>query len=121
MLRTIRAPLVLAALLVQQLPPPFQTPWFRQATRVVEMPDDGHRLAVPAGFAVTIFADKLQFARFMALAPNGDVLLAEPIRGAGRITVLRDVDHDGVAETRTTFATGLNRPFGLAFWKNYLY
>jgi glucose/arabinose dehydrogenase len=25
------------------------------------------------------------------------------------------------AETRETFATGLNRPFGLAFWKNYLY
>jgi glucose/arabinose dehydrogenase len=43
------------------------------------------------------------------------------VRGAGRITVLRDADHDGVAEMRETFATGLNRPFGLAFWKNYLY
>src|SRR5262249_8246007 len=28
---------------------------------------------------------------------------------------------DGVAETRETFASGLNRPFGLAFWKGYLY
>ena len=35
--------------------------------------------------------------------------------------MLRDLDHDGVAEVRETFATGLNRPFGLAFWKNYLY
>ena len=26
-----------------------------------------------------------------------------------------------MAETRETFATGLNRPFGLAFWKDYLY
>ena len=112
--------LVLFILLFQQLPVPFATPWFRKSTRVVPMPD-GHQLTVPAGFRVTLFADKLQFARFMALAPNGDVFLAEPFRGAGRITLLRDADHDGVAETRETFAAGLNRPFGLAFWKNYLY
>lgn len=56
---------------------------------------------MPQGFTVSLFADKLQFARFMTLASNGDVLLAEPIsRGAGRITILRDADHDGVAETR---------------------
>lgn len=116
----IRALVLLLALFAQQLPPPFHTPWFRKGTRVVPMPD-GHRLTVPAGFSVNIFADKLQLPRFMALAPNGDIFLAEPSRGAARITVLRDADKDGVAETRETFATGLNRPFGLAFWKNYLY
>ena len=52
-------------------------------TRVVAMPD-GHTLTVPAGFTVSVFADKLQFARFMALAPNGDVFLAEPVTAAGR-------------------------------------
>jgi len=117
---SIRTFVVLLALAVQQLPPPFETPWFRKITRVVDMPG-GHRLTAPAGFTVNLFADTLQFARFMALAPNGDVFLAEPFRGAGRITLLRDADHDGVAETRETFAAGLNRPFGLAFWKNYLY
>jgi glucose/arabinose dehydrogenase len=106
--------------LLLQLPPPFQTPWFRKATRVVPMPES-HRLTVPAGFTVNLFADSLQFARFMALAPNGDVFLAEPARTDGRITVLRDRDRDGVAETRETFASGLNRPFGLAFWRNSLY
>lgn len=122
----MRAVIVLVALaLLQQstspLPAPFATPWYRKATRVVAMPD-GHRLTVPAGFNVTVFADKLQLARFMALAPNGDVFLSEPAaRGNGRITVLRDADKDGVAETRETFASGLNRPFGLAFWKDYLY
>jgi len=105
---------------IQSLPAPFETPWFRKPTRVVPMPD-AHRLNTPPGFSVTSFADTLQFARFMALAPNGDVFLAEPVRGAGVITVLRDADHDGVPEIRETFATGLNRPFGLAFWKNYLY
>ena len=107
-------------LLLQQLPPPFHSPWYRKPTRVVPMPE-AHQLTVPPGFAVNIFADKLQFARFMALAPNGDVFLAEPVRGAGLITILRDEDRDGTAETRYTFANGLNRPFGLAFWKKFLY
>lgn len=105
----------------QSLPAPFATPWFRKPTRVVAMPD-GHPLTVPAGFQVNVYADKLSMARFMALAPNGDVFLSEPVsRTAGKITILRDADHDGVAEVRETFATGLNRPFGLAFSKGYLY
>jgi glucose/arabinose dehydrogenase len=117
---SIRAPILVLLFAAQQLPAPFQTPWFRKATRVVAMPD-GHRLTVPSGFTVNAFADNLQMPRFMALAPNGDIFVAEPVRAAGRISVLRDANHDGVAETRETFATGLNRPFGLAFWKNYLY
>jgi glucose/arabinose dehydrogenase len=83
---------------------------------------DGREITVPAGFTVNVFADHLQLARFMALAPNGDVLLSEPVsRTAGKITVLRDADHDGVADVHETFAASLNRPFGLAFWKDYLY
>jgi glucose/arabinose dehydrogenase len=117
---SIRTLVLCLALLIQQLSPPFETPWYRKITRVVAMPD-GHHLTVPAGFTVNLFADKLQYARFMALAPNGDVFLAEPSRDAARITVLRDADQDGVAELRETFATGLARPFGLAFWKSYLY
>lgn len=121
--------LVLIALLlfaVQQaaspaLPAPFATPWFRKVTRVVAMPD-GHRFTVPEGFTVSLFADQLPMARFLALAPNGDIFLSRPVsRTAGVITVLRDTDNDGVAETRFTFASGLNFPFGLAFWKDYLY
>jgi glucose/arabinose dehydrogenase len=112
---------ILAAQSAPPLPAPFATPWFRKSTRVVAMPD-GHILTLPAGFAVSVFADKLQMARFMALAPNGDVFLSESAsRTAGKITVLRDTDKDGVADMRETFASGLNRPFGLAFWKGYLY
>ena len=111
---------LVAALAIQQLPAPFATPWFRKATRVVPMPD-GHRLTVPAGFAVNVFAEALQMPRMMALAPNGDVFLSEPVRGQGAITILRDANGDGVAETRETFATGLNRPFGLVFQGRFLY
>jgi glucose/arabinose dehydrogenase len=116
----IATSLLLFVLLAQQLPAPFATPWYRKATRTVPVPDGLH-LTVPPGFVVNVFADQLQFARFMALAPNGDVFLAEPVRNAARVTLLRDANQDGVAELRETFAAGLNRPFGLAFWKGYLY
>lgn len=117
--------LLIAAIAMQTLPgpplpAPFATPWYRKNIRIVAMPD-GHHLTVPAGFDVTLFADGLQMARFMTLAPNGDVILAEPLTRNGKITILRDTDHDGVADARFTFASGLNRPFGLAIWKTYLY
>ena len=117
---SLRVTLLVCALVAQQLPAPFATPWFRKPTRTVPMPD-GHQLTVPAGFTVTPFADALQMPRFMALSSNGDVFVAEPARNAATITLLRDADKDGVAEMRETFASGLNRPFGLAFWNNYLY
>lgn len=113
------APLAFMLLLaLQQLPAPFHTPWSRKIPRVVEQPD-GARLTVPPGFRVDVFADGLSHARRMALAPNGDVFVAEG--NAGRIIVLRDADRDGVAERRETFAEGLARPFGLAFHDEYLY
>ena len=112
---------VAAALVsVQILPAPFDTPWFRKSTRIVPRPD-GRELTTPSGFTVNVFADTLQFARFMALAPNGDVFLAEPAKGAAVITVLRDANHDGVAEQRSTFASGLDSPFGLALHGGFLY
>ena len=38
-----------------------------------------------------------------------------------RITLLRDADGDGVAETQSTFLTGLNSPFGMALVGDSLY
>jgi glucose/arabinose dehydrogenase len=102
---------------VPQLPEPYATPWFRQSARVV--PTAGRTPQVPAGFEVTVFADSLRNARHMALAANGDVFISEP--SAGQITVLRDANGDGVAETRDVFASDLTRPFGLAFQGGWLY
>ncbi|MBP2263835.1 sorbosone dehydrogenase family protein [Pseudomonas sp. BP8] len=94
-----------------------------------------------AGTQVVAFADKLDHPRWLYVLPNGDVLVAETnappkpddgkgVRGwlmkkamaragagvpsANRITLLRDADQDGVAETRSTFIEGLNSPFGMA-------
>ena len=95
-----------------QLPAPFETPWNRAIPDIVDRPAGAH-LSVPAGFEVNVFADGLSNPRRMALAPNGDVFVAES--RAGEIVILRDANGDGVADHRETFATGLARPFGLAF------
>ena len=107
--------LVLAA---QQLPEPFETPWNRAIPQIVEQPD-GVRLSVPEGFEVNVFADGISSPCRMALAPNGDIFVASS--GPGEIVILRDAQGDGVADLRETFATDLERPFGLAFRDGYLY
>lgn len=103
---------------VQQLPEPFETPWNRAIPSIVEQPE-GTLPTTPPGFEVTVFAEGLGDPRRLAVAPNGDVFVAESRRG--EITVLRDADGDGTSELRSTFASGLERPFGLAFHDGHLY
>jgi hypothetical protein len=101
----------------------------------------GGKPAAADGMTVSAFATELDHPRTLHVLPNGDVLVAETnaparpdetrgIRGwitkivmgragadtpsANRITLLRDADGDGVAETKTTFLEGLNSPFGMA-------
>jgi glucose/arabinose dehydrogenase len=76
-------------------------------------------LRVPEGFRANLFADKLSHARWLAVAPNGDVFLAEP--GLGIITLLRDPDGSGHASVRATFAAGFEEPHGIAFRPGYIY
>jgi len=109
---------------------------------------DGVKPTAAAGTQVGAFAEGLDHPRWLYVLPNGDVLVAETnappkpddskgIRGwvmekvmgrAGaavpspnRITLLRDADHDGVAETRTVFLENLNSPFGMTLVGNDLY
>src|SRR5438477_8373196 len=73
----------------------------------------------PDGFAVSIFAGNLPHARWMALAPNGDVFLTES--DAGKVVVLRP-SSDGTHATKiATFASGFDRPHGLAIHNGALY
>ncbi|HWS71338.1 MAG TPA: sorbosone dehydrogenase family protein [Thermoanaerobaculia bacterium] len=109
---------------------------------------DGTSPAPADGLAVRAFASGLVHPRWLHVLPNGDVLVAEtnaperPKEGKGikawfmslfmrkagaavpsanRITLLRDADGDGVAETRTAFLEGLNSPFGMALVGSDLY
>ena len=100
------------------------------------------------GTTVNAFATGLDHPRWLHVLPNGDVLVAETnappkpddakgLRGwvmglvmkkagaaptsANRITLLRDADGDGVAETRSVFLENLVSPFGMALIGNDLY
>lgn len=76
-------------------------------------------LKVPPGFKINVFAKGLTFPRWLAIAPNGDVFCVESSKD--RITVLRDQDGDGVAETQHVFTVGLKGPHGVQFHDGYLY
>lgn len=52
--------------------------------------------------------------RFIIAAPDGDLFLADS--GAGTIFVLRGMQADGKAAQIEKFATGLDHPFGIAFY-----
>jgi glucose/arabinose dehydrogenase len=81
-------------------------------------PPAGFLPTVPAGFHVKIFAEGFQVPRFLAVAPDGDIFLADT--GAGKVYVLRDPHHTGAALTEK-FVDGLKRPFGIAFHDDYVY
>jgi glucose/arabinose dehydrogenase len=106
-------------------------------------------MPVPAaGLRVQEFATGLDHPRWLLVLPNGDVLAAESnappkpedsrglrdwvmglvmsragagVPSANRITLLRDADGDGVAETRSVLLEGLNSPFGMALVGDWLY
>ena len=115
------------------LPPPNHNADADRQHRAGEGLAAGGKPTAAAGLAVAAFATGLDHPRWLYVLPNGDVLVAETnappkpedgkgIRGwvmelvmkragagvpsANRITLLRDADGDGVAETRTVFLAG---------------
>ena len=85
---------------------------------VVAPPANFHP-AVPPGFQVSVFASGFTEPRWLAVAPNGDVFVADS--AIGEVLVLRDPQHQGVGESREIFADHLNLPFGIAFHDDYVY
>src|ERR1700738_3110161 len=107
---------------------------------------DGQIPVAAPGLKVNAFATGLKHPRWIEVLPNGDVLVAEsnqvagPIRSvfsyamqatmrrasalgesANRITLLRDTDGDGIAESRKIFMEELNQPFGMALLGDTFY
>jgi glucose/arabinose dehydrogenase len=101
-----------------QLPAPFTTKSAGNGPSSAK-PPEGFLPTVPAGFRVNIYAKEFKYPRFLAVAPNGDIFLAD--LGAGQVIVLRDPQHTGSAQQREIFADKLNRPFGIAFHDDYVY
>jgi glucose/arabinose dehydrogenase len=110
---------------------------------------EGGKPQAAQGLEVQALARGLDHPRWLYVLPNGDVLVAESNKpqtpetkqagvrawvmgkvmakaGAGvpsadRITLLRDLDGDGVAETRSVFLKNLHSPFGMALVGDQLY
>ncbi|SMO34044.1 PQQ-dependent sugar dehydrogenase [Paracoccus laeviglucosivorans] len=99
----------------------------------------GEKPKAAAGLQVNAFATELQHPRWIEVLPNGDVLVAEALQqerkprdlmdhamvatmrrakatghSANRVTLWRDSDGDGVAETREVFVENQHQPFGMA-------
>ncbi|UDL94585.1 sorbosone dehydrogenase family protein [Lichenihabitans sp. PAMC28606] len=106
----------------------------------------GHVPVAAPGLKVNAFAPGLKHPRWIHVLPNGDVLASEALGDAGkiktafdyamystmkraaavgtspnRITLLRDRDGDGVAETREVFLDNQAQPFGMAMLDDTLY
>jgi glucose/arabinose dehydrogenase len=74
---------------------------------------------VPPGFVVTVFATGFVEPRWLAVAPSGDVFVADS--ASGEVVVLHDPEGQGRAQSREVFADHLNLPFGVAFRNDYVY
>ena len=108
--------------------------------------DPGQTPVAAAGLKVNAFAAGLEHPRWIQVLPNGDVLVAEALQmerpatnilehamfatmkraaamgvSPNRITLLRDRDGDGVAETREIFLAEQNQPFGMALLGDTFY
>lgn len=101
---------------------PYATDSAGNSPRVQARPNGAIPTVMP-GFEVNVYAQDKDMARVALRAPNGDIFLAAT--AAGEIKVLGS--KDGVkADSTTVFASGLSRPYGMAFWPSgadpqYLY
>ncbi|MBM3515944.1 MAG: sorbosone dehydrogenase family protein, partial [Alphaproteobacteria bacterium] len=111
---------------------------------------EGNKPKVADGLEVSLYASGFDHPRWLYKLPNGDVLVAESnappsdrsgekfsfttwvrrlimgrvgagVTSANRISLLRDADGDGVAETKTVFLEGLFSPIGMALVGSDLY
>ncbi len=124
-----------------QLPPPSHTLIPTVNIAPAKGWPQGTKPVAQAGATVSALASGLAHPRWLYVLPNGDVLVAETnapprpedgkglkgwamnqvmkragaaVPSANRITLLRDADGDGIAETKAVFLEGLNSPFGMA-------
>jgi glucose/arabinose dehydrogenase len=131
-----------------QLPVPNQTMLPTVKIAPAKGWSEGRKPKAAEGLTVTAFATGLDHPRTLLVLPNGDVLVAETnaperpeesrgIKGViyqqvqswagarvdspNRITLLRDADNDGVAETRAVFLKDLYSPFGMTLVGSNLY
>jgi glucose/arabinose dehydrogenase len=96
---------------VATLPAPYATPAASNGPSVVDAAKAAPQ--VPAGFAVSSYVSDAQGPRQLRVAPNGDLFVTES--GKGQLVVYQN-DHGTLKTTKAVFATGMQDPFGIAFY-----
>ena len=94
------------------LPAPYATPSVKNGPKVVPRPE-GAVLHAPPGFHVDEYAAGFERPRFMVEGPTGEVLISD--------TVPNGFVYSMKGGEKTVLLKGLDRPYGLALWKDYLY
>jgi len=125
------------------LPPPYATGSAKNFSKVVGW-KDGKIPITPKGFTVTKFADSLDHPRWIYVAENGDIFVAESntiLKGilkvgakisrkiktqhigesADKIILFKDKNKDGIPESRSVFLNQLNQPFGMLILGHHFY
>ncbi len=97
-----------------ELPAPFHSPSAANGPKVVARPDAA-KFTVPAGFSVDEYAAGLARPRFILIGPGGEVLVTEST-AKGAVSILTDA-----GKTRKKLLEGLDRPYGMAWHKDWLY
>ena len=99
------------------LPEPYTPPSPANPPKTIPKPARAMPSVLP-GFSVNEFARGLKNARNLKTASDGTIFLSEP--RIGQITLLRDSDGDGRAETITAFADGFRNPHGIAIGDGFI-
>ena len=102
------------------LPRPYHTRSAANPPRLIVKPRSAE-FQVPPRFHVTQYASGFTRPRYMTLGPSGEVLLTDSIVKWGRVYILLDKNRDFKAESKKVLLQNLNYPFGMAFWRGYLY
>lgn len=106
------------------LPKPYATPDTIKECKITGWPEGKMPLA-PDGFLVTRFADSLHNPRWIYVAPNGDVLVAESKtereKSPNDIILLRDTTGDGLPDVKRIFLKNLNQPLGMLIFQGWFY
>ena len=110
---TSDAPGVRHHITLDDLPKPYESKSVDNGPHLIERPAKAWP-KVPPGFKVEEFLTGLDNPRLIRTAPNGDIFVAES--GPGRIRVLRATDGAVHPEINQVFYSGLDRPFGIAFY-----
>lgn len=107
------APGVARKITVDDVPPPYADTPAASRSHVVPRPS-GAALKTPPGFSAELVVSGLEGPRVLRAAPNGDIFVAES--EGGKVRALRFAAGGKSLERNEVFLSGLERPYGLAFY-----